>query len=185
MDWHRSEETFAAKAPAIRSERLVLEPLSLEHAEEMAPVLDDPRLHTYIGGEPLSLSQLRVRYAMLAAGPSIGVRERWLNWILRRLSDDVAVGYVQATLTPAPQGVHARVAWMVGASYQGSGYATEAARAMLDFLAERGISQVGATIHPENRDSIAVAIRLGMVASSDFVDGEVVWRLTSPFASGR
>ena len=36
----------------LESERLVLEPLRVEHAEELAPLLDDPRLHEFIGGDP-------------------------------------------------------------------------------------------------------------------------------------
>ncbi|MGZ4602692.1 MAG: GNAT family N-acetyltransferase [Kineosporiaceae bacterium] len=44
---------------ALRGPRLDLEPLRVEHAEEMAPLLDDPELHRFIGGEPARLEQLR------------------------------------------------------------------------------------------------------------------------------
>ena len=39
----------------LSSERLVLEPLRVAHAAEMVAVLDDPQLHTYIGGAPATL----------------------------------------------------------------------------------------------------------------------------------
>lgn len=34
----------------IDTERLTREPLRPEHADELAPVLDDPALHTFISG---------------------------------------------------------------------------------------------------------------------------------------
>lgn len=37
-------------ARTISTRRLDLLPLHVEHAEEMAPVLSDPALHTFIGG---------------------------------------------------------------------------------------------------------------------------------------
>src|SRR5918994_597824 len=39
-------------AETIRTERLDLLPLRVEHAAEMAVALSDPALHTYIGGSP-------------------------------------------------------------------------------------------------------------------------------------
>ena len=52
-----------AEAQPLLSERLALGPLRVEHADEMAPLLDDPALHTFIGGKPASLQELRTRYA--------------------------------------------------------------------------------------------------------------------------
>ncbi|MGG7611734.1 GNAT family N-acetyltransferase, partial [Streptomyces sp. ZG43] len=37
----------------LRTTRLDLLPLHPDHAAELAPVLADPALHTYTGGEPL------------------------------------------------------------------------------------------------------------------------------------
>ncbi|WP_141583879.1 GNAT family N-acetyltransferase [Actinomadura sp. WMMA1423] len=182
-------------ADTIRTQRLVLEPLEVHHAEEMAPVLDDPRLHRYIGGEPLTLDELRARYAHLAAGPAPFHQEYWLNWIVRRVRDGQAVGYVQATVTPAapeftvasasagatvtpgPPRLVASVAWVIGMPYQGFGFATEAARALLDRLAAHGLRDVVATVHPDNRASATVASRIGLRPTGETRDGETVWRL--------
>ncbi|HEX6920146.1 MAG TPA: GNAT family N-acetyltransferase, partial [Actinomycetes bacterium] len=38
--------------PPLGTRRLTLEPLRVEHADELAPVLDDRGLHTYTGGAP-------------------------------------------------------------------------------------------------------------------------------------
>src|ERR1700722_17820785 len=49
------------------TERLDLEPLAVAHAAELAPLLDDPFLHEFIGGAPLSAAALAARYTRLAA----------------------------------------------------------------------------------------------------------------------
>ena len=66
------------------TDRLVLEPLRVEHAEEMAPVLADEELHEFIGGRPESVDELRARYRRQARGVSDDGDERWFNWVLRR-----------------------------------------------------------------------------------------------------
>ncbi|MEW2357754.1 GNAT family N-acetyltransferase [Spirillospora sp. NPDC029432] len=160
---------------AIRTRRLTLEPLGAHHADEMAEVLGDPRLHRYTGGEPLSLDELRARYARLAAGPAPFHQEQWLNWIVRRRRDGQPVGTVQATVTPGEAGPRAAVAWVVGMPYQGFGFATEAARALVSWLAGHGVREITANVHPANRASAAVARRAGLSPTARYAGDEVVW----------
>ena len=40
------------RAEPLTTERLALEPLRPDHAHELAPVLADPALHAFTGGEP-------------------------------------------------------------------------------------------------------------------------------------
>ncbi|GAA3923773.1 GNAT family N-acetyltransferase [Actinomadura viridis] len=162
----------------IETPRLLLEPLGVHHAEEMARVLDDPRLHRYIGGEPLTLGELRARYEHLVAGPSPYHQEQWLNWIVRRRRDGQAVGTVQVTVTPEPggHGPRAAVAWVIGMPYQGFGFASEAARALLDWLTAHGVRNIVANVHPGNLASAAVARRAGLRPTGETADDEVVWR---------
>ncbi|MDQ3342454.1 MAG: GNAT family N-acetyltransferase [Actinomycetota bacterium] len=82
----------------IQTARLTLEPLRVEHADEMAPLLNDPALHSYIGGQPATLEQLRRRYTRQAVGRSVDGAQGWLNWIARHRATAAAVGTVQATL---------------------------------------------------------------------------------------
>src|SRR4051812_24533721 len=92
--------------------RLDLLPLRVEHATEMAAALDDPALHTYIGGAPATLEALRARYERLVAGspdPTVS----WCNWVLRLREDGTLVGTVQATVV----GDVAEIAWVVGSDW--------------------------------------------------------------------
>ncbi|WP_019631395.1 GNAT family N-acetyltransferase [Actinomadura atramentaria] len=168
--------TDALAAP-LRTARLDLEPLAEHHADEMAAVLDDERLHVHIGGAPLPPAELRARYARLAAGPAPFHRQVWLNWIMRRRRDGRAIGHVQATVTPGEDGPGAAVAWTVGMPYQGFGFATEAAAAVIDRLRAHGAARITANIHPANTASARVAARCGLHPTTAREDGETVWAL--------
>jgi hypothetical protein len=50
------------------TERLTLTPLTVDDADEMVKVLDDARLHEFIGGHPASLGELHERYRLFLAG---------------------------------------------------------------------------------------------------------------------
>jgi RimJ/RimL family protein N-acetyltransferase len=150
-------------------------PLRVEDADEMAAVLGDERLHEFTGGRPLTVAELRDRYARLAVGAS-KPGEVWLNWIVRRRSDSQAIGTVQATLTTREGRRSAQVAWVIGVEWQNEGFASEAARALVEWLRERGVHGITAHIHPDHRASAAVAARAGLRPTDDEVEGEQVWR---------
>jgi RimJ/RimL family protein N-acetyltransferase len=84
---------------------------------------------------------------------------------------------MQATLETAPDGNRrAHVAWVIGVAWQGRGFASEAATAVVDWLRGCGIADVRANIHPDHHASAAVARAAGMHATAERRDGETVWR---------
>lgn len=157
----------------IETPALVLLPLRPEHADEMAGVLSDPGLHTFIGGEPLTAQELRARYERLVAGPP-----GWRNWVVWSREEERLVGYVQATI----DGGSAEIAWVIGTLWQGRGLATAAAKALVGRLAEQGIGTVVAHIHPDHAASAAVATAAGLRPTDRWHDGEVRWELTIAYA---
>ncbi|MEV0842020.1 GNAT family N-acetyltransferase [Actinocatenispora sera] len=163
------------EAMAIRTERLELVPVRVEDAEEMARVLGDPALHTYIGGAPESVEQLRSRYERWCAG-SPDPMVTWLNWVIRLRSDGRLAGTVQATIGPDGDDVVAEVAWVVGTPWQGQGIATEAAGALVEWLAEQPVHEIVAHIHPDHAASAAVAAAAGLTPTDRWQDGERRWR---------
>lgn len=166
------------EAQEIRTRRLVLEPLRVAHAAEMASVLDDPALYTYTGGQPVGVDALRERYRRQTAGsPDPAVA--WCNWVIRLDEPEgAAAGYVQATVDCSTQdGPVAELAWVTGTSRQGRGLATEAARALVAWLREHGVRAVIAHVHPGHRASAAVATAAGLTATDRMQDGEVRWEL--------
>ena len=162
-------------AATLTTPRLSLEPLRTEHAEEMAPVLADPELHTFIGGEPATLEDLRRRYSRQSIGHSADGSQLWFNWVLRRGEGQV-IGTVQATVTENGAGTSADVAWVIGSAFQHQGFAREAAGTMVTWLREQGVAEVVAHVHPDHHASAAVARAIGLTPTKTIVDGEVRWQ---------
>ena len=160
-------------AETIRTERLDLLPLRVEHAAEMAVVLGDPALHTFIGGTPETPEGLLARYERLVAGPS-DPTVSWLNWVVSLRAEERLTGTVQATITPDPLGSVAEVAWVIGTSWQGRGIATEAAQGLVAWLDSRA-DVVIAHVHPDHAASAAVAAACGLTPTDQVVDGEIRW----------
>jgi RimJ/RimL family protein N-acetyltransferase len=164
-------------APALGNGRLRLEPLRVEHADEMVGVLGEPGLYTFTGGTPPTLEHLRQRYARQVAG-SQDPAEQWHNWVVRLGADGPAVGFVQATVHPSA--ASAELAWVVGERWQGRGIAREAAALVLDHvLAPRRVRRVVAHVHPDHVASQRVAASLGLAPTDVVVDGEVEWVLVA------
>ncbi|MET0739985.1 MAG: GNAT family N-acetyltransferase [Candidatus Nanopelagicales bacterium] len=164
------------RAEPIRTERFDLEPLRVDHAEEMARLLDDEALHRFIGGRPDSLVELRARYARQVGGRSPDGKELWLNWVIRDRVSARPIGTVQAAVRDDPAGTLADVAWVVGTQSQGQGVARESATAMVSWLRQQGVDGVAAYIHPEHNASMAVARAIGLTPTDRVVEGEVEWR---------
>ena len=158
----------------IRSARLWLVPLAVSDAEEMMGVLSAGALYTFTGGEPPGLDELRARYTRQVAGRSPDGSQEWHNWIIRREPGGQAVGYVQATVVDG--GRQAEIAWVIGVDWQGRGYATEAARALVAWLDSRGVTTIRAHIHPGHAASAAVARRAGLAPTGRVDDGEQLWQ---------
>lgn len=155
------------------AERVRLDPLRLDHAEQMVDVLADPGLYDVIGGQPPSLSVLRARYRRQLAGPHGD--ETWLNWII--VVDEQPVGYVQATITTSDTGATADLAWLLAVSAQRHGYASEAASAAVAQLREQGVTTFTAHIAAHHSPSERVARRIGMRPAGIEERGEQVWQL--------
>jgi RimJ/RimL family protein N-acetyltransferase len=161
-------------AQAITTGRLDLLPLHVEHADEMASVLSDPALHTFLGGTPDTPQALRSRYQRMTAGsPDPAVS--WLNWVIRLRDESCLTGTVQATVIPSGHGPLAEIAWVVGTPWQGGGIATEAAQGLVDWLSRQSVHTVIAHIHPEHPASAAVATAAGLTPTDEWHEGEIRW----------
>ena len=164
---------LAGVEPArITTRRLRLERLGPGDAEEMARVLSDPALYRYTGGAPPAPSALRDLYRRWERGPS-RAGDAWHNWVVR-VADGAAVGHAQATVTV--NGRSADMAWVIGTPWQGRGFATEAAKAVFDWLVRQNVTTVTAHVHPDNVPSGRVAEKIGLVRTSRLEDGEAVWQ---------
>ena len=82
---------------------------------------------------------------------------------------------------PAPQltdavSVSVFLSWVIGVEWQNQGFASEAARALVDWLGHQGADEIVAHVHPGHQASAAVAARAGLHPTDELADGEQVWR---------
>ncbi|GGS29814.1 GNAT family N-acetyltransferase [Actinokineospora fastidiosa] len=159
------------RAEPLGDELVVLEPLCVEHAEEMAAVLADGELYAFTGGEPPTPGRLRGRYEAQVRGRSADGGQWWLNWVVRCRADGAAAGYVQATVDHDG----AELAWVIGLRHHGRGLARASAGLVVAWLREQGVGRVIAHVHPGHAASGAVARGIGLAPTQVVVDGEVRW----------
>lgn len=167
-------------AEPLTSARLLLEPLSVAHASSMVSVLADPSLYEFTGGEAPSLRELKKRYTAQVVGHSADSSQRWLNWIVTQRDGVEPVGFVQATVEIDGTMLTADMAWVISPSWQGRGFASEAAQAMLEWLRSNGVNRFTAHILPANRASMRVAQNQALQATLSRKDGEIRWESQSP-----
>jgi len=160
-------------APELRTERLVLQPVRIAHADALAAALADPAVYAFTGGTPEDANWWRSRLAFLEPGHSPDGRELWLNWSIQLSATSEIVGYVQATVT----GPAADVAYVLGTRWQGHGYAVEATSTMIEHLVKGlGMEHIRAWIADGHDASQAVARRCGLAATDEIdADGERLW----------
>lgn len=157
----------------LHTDRLELIPINVDLAPEMFQVLKDSSLYEYVTGlPPADVAALARQYKLWERRRSPDETELWLNWALRLRDDKHLIGHMQAGVLPD----HAYVAWFLGVRWQQLGFATEAARAVVDLLLRRGVHEIRASINPIHSASMRVAERLGLQRTNEFNDGELIWK---------
>jgi RimJ/RimL family protein N-acetyltransferase len=157
----------------IETARLHLTLLVAADADDLFPVLNDTRLHDFIGGTPSTREQLRQRFTQWQRRIAPDGGQLWLNWVVRLVRIGVAVGYVQA----AVEADRASIAYVIGTSWSHQGIATEAAIGTCELLRRHlGIRHLDAHIHPAHVASARVAHHAGLAPTGELDrDGEELW----------
>ena len=111
--------------------------------------------------------------------------ESWAPWSLRAMvlrDAGTMVGYVNfhgppgVNDTATPNAVE--LGWTVFPSHRKKGYATETARALMDWAAtEHGIRRFVSSTTPNNAPSLRVHDKLGFARTGQVVDGEIIFEL--------
>jgi RimJ/RimL family protein N-acetyltransferase len=124
----------------------------------MADMYGREEITRWVGGTPsVPPDELVSRWATVHA-----LDERHGCWAIE-LSDARIAGTV--LFKPLPNGVgEVEVGWHLHPDSWGHGYATEAARAVIDRGFSAGVPEVYAVVRPGNAPSMAVCRRLGMTA---------------------
>jgi RimJ/RimL family protein N-acetyltransferase len=151
---------------------------SAEDVARLADIYAREEVTRWLGGTPaVPPAELPARWAAVHARD-----ERFGCWAVER-PDGVAAGTV--LFKPLPEGVgEVEVGWHLHPDSWGQGYATEAARAVVQRGFDAGLPEVYAVVRPGNTASVAVCRRLGMAPLGRmrrWYDVELeAFRLTAP-----
>jgi len=166
--------------PPLHTERLVIRPFAIDDLEAAHRVMSDA--WGVASGEQPALLQRRERWLRWAVAnyheladlnqPPYGDRA------IMRLEDDLLIGSIGLVPSLGPFGLlpgfpanqgsprfypEVGLYWAIAPAHQGNGYATEAARAVIDFAFERmNLGRMVATTEHDNARSIRVMQKLDM-----------------------
>ena len=143
--------------PQLHTQRLVLRAWKPEDFEPYARFLADPDVTRYTVGEPLSRTDA---WRNMAVFVGHWVLRGYGMWAVERKTDREFLGRVGLWNPEGWPGLE--VGWTLGKKYWGQGYATEAARAAMDFgFLTQDVERLLSVIDTRNQASRRVAERLG------------------------
>jgi RimJ/RimL family protein N-acetyltransferase len=144
--------------PTVDTDRLRLRGFAAEDVDGLFQLAQDPLIAAYVAYTNVGLREACWRSIALWIG----------HWALRgfgmwAVEERASGAFIGRIGLWQPEGwPGTEVGWLLGRDYWGKGYATEAARASLDWGFEHlPIDELVSLIQPENAASIAVAERLG------------------------
>lgn len=151
----------------LETQRLVLTPEDHEDAEWFAELLNARGAGAFTNEDA---RQLIEQMATTVSETGIGAL------VLRRKEDGEALGYC-AIIVGRSSLDEPEIAYELLPQAQGQGYATEAARAVLDAAFATGRTRLWSTVRSWNEPSLGVLAKLGFRRdhSTSDADGELVW----------
>ena len=160
--------------PRLTTERLVLRALREDDLDLYAAMVADPEVMRHVGqGVPVGRGDAWRQIAMFLGGWAL---HGFGQWAIERRADGVLLGRAGLWCPAGWPGVE--LGWLLAREHWGRGYATEAARAVLDRVGP-GVRLVS-LIHPDNARSIRVATKLGFAFSHRMGAADVYSNSGSP-----
>ncbi|MGO1174527.1 MAG: GNAT family N-acetyltransferase [Actinomycetaceae bacterium] len=167
--------------PVLTTARLVLRPWGPADAPFVRDIYSRSEVARWSGGPGTEITTEEAAHGRLArwrvrmaGGAPRGI---WAITVEERPVGAVLLVDLPASSTEGsrPPSGHLEIGWHLHPDHWGRGYASEAARAVLDHAWAGGLGRVLAVTHPDNAASQAVAQRIGMRAqgrTTDFYDTE-------------
>lgn len=174
----------------IRTERLTLRPAAAGDLPWILESINTPGIMRHLGGEVRTNDEVSASLdADIAAFDTPEGHQRWTAWRGQERVGRVGLFHVRTEAAPEALRGQREIGWMFAEAHQGHGYATEAARAVLDWAFARGIREVFSQTSDSNASSTRMMHRLGLArrAELDYVDPDypeadnptTVWSVTA------
>ncbi len=150
--------------PTIETERLKLRPFSEGDVAAFCELSQDPEVVRYVGDR--RVPTLQEAWRAIAGWIGHWALRGYGQWAIEERTSGQLIGragIINPAEWPGPE-----VGYLLGKAWWGHGYATEAARAAMDWGFEQiGFAELISLIDPANAPSIAVATRLGETLRSE------------------
>lgn len=159
------------KEPSIRTDRLLLRRWRAEDVDPFAAMCSDPEVMRYIGSGRTRTRQQAA--AAIQAYETMWEEKGYGLFAVELPGSDPLIGFTGlAEPTFLPEIMPAvEVGWRFARRSWGNGFATEAARAVLDFaLVERRMPEIFAVHQADNHASARVMQKLGMRFDRETLD---------------
>lgn len=158
--WNRSSTHWHedVSRPALRTERLDLEPLTAEHTEDLVALDSDPEVMRFLSGRASTRDEVLDIWMPRRTDPDHD-RRGLGYWVALR--GGIFLGWF--CLTPRPEAGTAELGYRLRRDAWGPGYAVEGARAIVDHGFDTvGLRRIVADTMAVNTASRRVMERLGM-----------------------
>lgn len=144
--------------PSLETERLTLRPFREADVAPFFELSQDPDVMRYVGDR--RVPTLQEAWRGIAGWIGHWALRGYGQWAIEERSSGRLIG--RAGIINPAEWPGAEVGYLLGRAWWGHGYATEAARAAMDWGFEQfDFSDLISLIDPDNTASIAVATRLG------------------------
>jgi RimJ/RimL family protein N-acetyltransferase len=158
----------------LRTERLDLRPPLESDLDAFYEMRSDPEVARYLYDDPMTVERAREKLAVRIAGSELAAEDDWLATVVVERASGAVVGDLGLCWRSVEHRT-GEVGFVVHPAYQGRGYATEAARRLIDWgFRVFGLHRVIGTTEARNAASARVLERLGMRLEGHFVESEWV-----------
>jgi RimJ/RimL family protein N-acetyltransferase len=146
--------------PELITDRLRLRPLTPDDVDALVPVFTEPAVTRYFANDVPNRDAVRMLVDRRLTRPMLPGMGSWVVDL-----DGAVAGLVHLWPSAHLPGDLVEMGWLLATEYWGRGLASEAAAAVLTHGRRGlGLPAVWSLVHRENKASLAVADRLGMVA---------------------
>lgn len=145
--------------------------------DDVAAIIGDDRVTRWLSFDSRDRESTRRMIAAAISSASVDPRTEYYLAVTT-LDSDRVLGFARLALCGGPYA--AKLGYAIHADHWGHGYATDAARALIDFgFQTLGLHRITAAVGPDNRASVVVLKRLGFTQEGrlrDHVFTNGAWR---------
>lgn len=166
---------MGVKMKMLETERLILRTWNEEDADSYFRINQDPKVIEFLRG-PLTVEQVNNFIAVMNQHQD---KHGYTLWATELKTTDEFMGFIGLNHADFADYFisDVEIAWRLGSQFWGNGYATEGAKAALNYgFNQAGIEEIIAFTVPDNKRSIRVMEKIGMQRDldGDFAHPKVV-----------